>query len=324
MKRRTCVKLGLLSTGAILSGLGPILGVSANADMETSDKGNGFRSIQANLGIELYLVRSILQQDFEGTLKKLAEIGYKEVELFGFGQTIFVDDPLFGYSPREMKQLLEDFGFGLHSVMYSGAADDLAKVAVTANELGASYLIEGMAGEFIERRPEGPIVSGVTGIDQVKRIADRLNAFGDICRKNSIGFAYHNHHMEFVPMEDQLAYDIILQETDPELVKMELDVGWAKVAGADSAGYIERYPGRFVACHFKDFNPGLPPSENFPIPEMTQLVAPGDGTVDYAKIMAAMDRTGVEHAYVEVDLTDVPLELAQRAFTYLRSLAYSA
>ena len=105
MKRRTCVKLGLLSTGAILSGLGPILGVSANADMETSDKGNGFRSIQANLGIELYLVRSILQQDFEGTLKKLAEIGYKEVELFGFGQTIFVDDPLFGYSPREMKTI---------------------------------------------------------------------------------------------------------------------------------------------------------------------------------------------------------------------------
>ena len=321
MKRRTCVKLGLLSAGAYLAGLGPIPGVSANTDMEASGKGNG--SIQANLGIELYMVRSVLQQDFEGTLKKLAEIGYREVELFGFGQNIFIDDPLFGYSPREMKQLLDALGFGLHSVMYSGSADDLSEAAEPANELGASYLIEGMAGEFIDRRPEGPVVSGVTGIDQVKRIAARLNSYGEICRKNGIGFAYHNHHMEFVPLDGRLAYDIILDETDPELVKMELDVGWAKVAGVDSAGYLERYPGRFIACHFKDFNPELPPSENFPIPEMTQLVAPGDGTVDYAKIMAAMDRTGVEHAYVEVDVLTEPLKKARRAFSYLRSLAYS-
>ena len=322
MKRRTCVKLGLLSTGAYLSGLGQILGVSANADIEPSNKGNG-RSIQGNLGIELYMVRSVLEQDFEGTLKLLAEIGYKEVELFGFGQTIFVDDPLFGYSPRGMKQLLEGFGFGLHSVMYSGSADDLAKAAVPANELGASYLVEGMAGEFIERRPEGPIVSGVTDIDQVKRIADRLNMYGEKCKENGIGFAYHNHHMEFVQLEDQPAYDIILRNTDPELVKMELDVGWAEVAGVDSASYIERYPGRFIACHFKDYNPGLPPSDNFPIPEMTQLVAPGDGTVDFAKIMAAMDRSGVEHAYVEVDVLTEPLEKARRAFSYLRSLTYT-
>lgn len=322
MKRRTCVKLGLLSAGTYLAGLGPIPGVSANTDVEASGKGNG--SIQANLGIELYMVRSVLQQDFEGTLKKLAEIGYREVELFGFGQNIFIDDPLFGYSPREMKQLLGDLGFGLHSVMYSGSADDLSEAAAPANELGASYLIEGMAGEFIDRRPEGPVVSGVTGIDQVKRIASRLNSYGEICRKNGIGFAYHNHHMEFVPVDGRMAYDIILDETDPELVKMELDVGWAKVAGADSAGYLERYPGRFIACHFKDFNPELPPSENFPIPEMTQLVAPGDGTVDYAKIMAAMDHTGVEHAYVEVDVLTEPLKKARRAFTYLRSLAYSA
>lgn len=324
MKRRTCVKLGLLSAGACLAGLGPIPGVPANADTEASGKGNGHGSIQANLGIELYMVRSVLQQDFEGTLKMLAQIGYREVELFGFGQNIFVDDPLFGYSPREMKQLLEDLGFGLHSVMYSGSADDLSEAADPANELGASYLIEGMAGEFIDRRPEGVVVTGVTGIDQVKRIAARLNRYGEICRKNGIGFAYHNHHMEFVPVDGRTAYDIILDETDPELVKMELDVGWAKVAGVDSAGYIERYPGRFIACHFKDFNPELPPSENFPIPEMTQLVAPGDGTVDYAKIMAAMDRTGVEHAYVEVDVLTEPLKNARRAFTYLRSLAYSA
>jgi sugar phosphate isomerase/epimerase len=109
---------------------------------------------------------------------------------------------------------------------------------------------------------------------------------------------------------------------------MELDVGWAKIAGVDAADYLERFPGRFVACHLKDFNPQLPRATapaTAPIPEMVQLVPPGEGIIDFSRILAVMQRTGVHHGYVEVDLAQGdPLDACRRGYRYLADLKSKA
>ncbi|MDE0156397.1 MAG: sugar phosphate isomerase/epimerase [Gammaproteobacteria bacterium] len=317
MDRRTCIKLALLAAGGLLSN-------SNLAQSSTSSRRGG--GIRENLGFQLFTVRHLLADDFRGTIEAIAAIGYREFEMVGFGGSIFLDDPLYGYSAREFRYLLDDLGVRVPTAQFSGRAENLGRIAATAKEIGIEYLILGMPPEFLSITPDGVTVTGVTGLDQVKRIVDRLNGFGETFRQHGMGFAFHNHHMEFACVGEETAYDFIMRHTDPDLVKMELDAGWAAVAGVEASDYLVRYPGRFIATHMKDYDPGRPRSEasdRAPIPEMTQLVTPGDGAVDFGAIMAEMDRTGVRHAYVEVDLPDDALATARRAYHYLRNLEYS-
>ena len=317
MDRRTCIKLALLAAGGLLSN--SILAQSS----ASSGRSGGIRE---NLGFELFTVRHLLAEDFRGTLEAIAAIGYREFEMVGFGGSIFLDDPLYGYTSGEFRQLLDDLGVRVPTAQFSGRAENLGQIAATAKEIGIEYLILGMPPEFLSITPDGVTVTGVTGLDQVKRIVDRLNNFGETFSQHGIGFAFHNHHMEFACVGEETAYDYIMRHTDPDLVKMELDAGWAAVAGVEAGDYLVRYPGRFIATHMKDYDPERQRSEasaRAPIPEMTQLVTPGDGTVNFGTIMAEMDKTGVRHAYVEVDLPDDALATARRAYHYLKNLDYS-
>ncbi len=320
MDRRTCIKLALFTAA------GSLLGNSNLVQSSPSSGTRGGGGIRENLGFELFTVRHLLAEDFRSTVEAIAAIGYRELEMVGFGGSIFLDDPLYGYTSGEFRQLLDDLGVRVPTAQFSGRAENLGEIAATANEIGIEYLILGMPPEFLSITPDGVTVSGVTGLDQVKRIVDRLNGLGETFRQHGIGFAFHNHHMEFACVGEQTAYDFIMRHTEPELVKMELDAGWAAVAGVEAGDYLARYPGRFIATHMKDYDPRRPRSEasaRSPIPEMTQLVTPGDGTVNFGAIMAEMERTGVRHAYVEVDLPDDALDTARRAYHYLRNLNYS-
>lgn len=315
MDRRSCLKLALLAAGSLL--------INSKLVRPSPTTRSGIRD---NLGFQLFTVRHLLAEDFRGTLEAIIEIGYREFEMVGFGGSIFLEDPLYGYTPKGLRQLLDDLGVRVPTAQFSGRAENLGQVAETAQEIGIEYLILGMPPEFLSITPDGVTVTGVTGLDQVKRIVDRLNGLGETFRQHGMGFAFHNHHMEFACVGEETAYDFIMRHTDPDLVKMELDAGWAAVAGVEAVDYLIRYPGRFIATHMKDYDPGQPRSEasdRAPIPEMTQLVTPGDGKVNFGAIMAEMDRTGVKHAYVEVDLPDDALATAQRAFHYLRNLDYS-
>jgi sugar phosphate isomerase/epimerase len=313
MDRRGCLKL--LAGSAWLAGASRV-----RADGAVPAAG----SIRDRLGFQLFTVRDLLDEDPAGTLEALAAIGYRELEMVGFGGSIFLEDPLYGYRPADFKRMLDDLGLRVPSTQFSGRAENLAEIAETAGQIGVEYMVLGMASDFLSVTPEGPVVTGVTGMDQIKRIAERLNGFGEAFRASGMSFAYHNHHMEFARLGEEVAYDVLLANTDPALVKLELDVGWAKVAGVNGEVYLDRYAGRYIACHFKDFDPRRPrgePSARSPIPEMTQLVPPGDGIVEFDKVMAAMDRTGVKHGFVEIDLPDEPLEAARRGYRHLRSLA---
>jgi len=323
MDRRDCIKLGLMAAGTWLTGNARRV---FGALSEEQGAVQAFESsIRENLGIQTFTVRNLLKNDPIGTLKALADIGYREMEMVGFGGSIFLDDPLYGHSPKQFKKLLDDLGLKVPTTQFSSKAENIAEIADTVKQIGVECMVQGMAGEFLSVTEEGPVVSGVKDLDQIRRLADRLNGIGETCRQSGIGFAYHNHHMEFVRFDGKVAYDVLLESTDPELVKMELDAGWAKVAGVDARVYLDRFPGRYVAVHLKDYDPKLPlgnRSARSPIPEMTQLVAPGDGTVDFLNILIAMDRTGVKHGYVEVDLPDDALGAARRGYQYIRSLNY--
>lgn len=321
MKRRACIQFGLLAAGAWAAG--PLL---AGGGRQRVPAG-GLGSIVDRLGIQIFTVRHLMNEDPVGTLEALSKIGYREIEMVGFGGSIFLDDPLYGHSPAEFRKILDDLGLRVPSTQYSSRAENLAEIADTAKQIGIEYMVMGMASDFLTVTPDGPVVSGVAGLDQVKRIADRLNGIGETFSRSGIGFAYHNHQMEFASFDGQVAYDVLLANTDPELVKMEMDIGWARVAGVAGHEYLDRYPDRYMACHLKDFDPGRArgePSARSPIPEMTQLVTPGDGTIDFAAVLAAMDRNGIPHGYVEIDLPDDALDAARRGYQHLRGLGTEA
>lgn len=312
MKRRACIKLAALAAGAWVAG--PLLA-------------GGRRSIGDNLGIQIFTVRHLMNEDPLGTLTAISRIGYREIEMVGFGGSIFLDDPLYGYSPAEFKRILDDLGLRVPSTQYSSRAENLAEIADTAKQIGVEFMVMGMASDFLSVTPDGPVVLGVTDLDQIRRIADRLNGIGEVFSRSGVGFAYHNHHMEFARFGDQVAYDVLLASTDPDLVKMEMDIGWAKVADVSGEEYLDRFPERFMACHLKDIDPGRmkgEPSARSPIPEMTQLVPPGQGTVDFATVLAAMDRNAIPHGYVEIDLPDDALADAESGYRYLKGLDIQA
>jgi sugar phosphate isomerase/epimerase len=310
--------LGGAGAGAILTTCVP-RAEEARAD-EASVRGAGH--IQSRLGLQLFTVRKPLQEDLEGTLSAIAGIGYREVEMFGFGGNAFIKDPLFGKSATEMRRLLDRLGLSVQCTQISARLPDVGPIADIATALGIRYLIVAMPAEFLTITPSGPVVSGVKDADQIKTIADDLNTLGATCKSHGLRLGYHNHHMEFAMVGSERAYDLLLERTDPGLVWMELDVGWVTAGGANPAEYLARYAGRFVSCHLKDFAPDrtLPAGAPAPIPDMLRMVAPGDGRVDFAAVLREMDRQGIEHGFVESDLPDDPFDVARRGFTYLTNL----
>jgi sugar phosphate isomerase/epimerase len=319
MNRRSCLeRLG----GAV----GALVGVGSTAS-EAGARPSGpspGRRIQSSLGLQLFTVRELLQKDLEGTLAGVAALGYSEVEMFGFGGNAFIADPLFGATAGDFRLLLNEHGLSVRCTQISDRIDDVGPVAEIAGTLGIRYLIIGMPREFLSLTPAGPVVSGVKDAAQITSLAERLNRLGSVCRAEGMTLGYHNHHMEFALLGSTRAYDLLLEKTDPELVRMELDVGWARAGGVEPHDYLARYPGRFLSCHLKDFAPDspLPSDSRAPIPDMSRMVAPGDGVVDFAKVLAEMDRQGIEHGFVECDLPEDAMEVAGRGIRYLRALRY--
>lgn len=277
------------------------------------------------IGAQLFTVRELLKKDPRGTLETLAKIGFKEIELFGFGgRSTWISDPLFGMTTAEFKKLLGELGLSVPTVHFSATEDVVDQVAAVALEIGAHHLIQAMAPDFIKHDGNRPIVSGVKGKDQVLKLAESWNRLGERCKRAGIAFAYHNHQMEFARLGDEIAYDVMLANSDPELVHLEMDIGWAAVAGIDGTEYLDKFPQRYIACHLKDYNPKLPieaPSAKAPIPEQLQLIPPGEGIIDFKKVLGSMQRNGVKHGYVEVDVpVGDPMDNCRRGYDYLASL----
>jgi sugar phosphate isomerase/epimerase len=257
------------------------------------------------LGLQLYTVRAALRTDVEGTLKRVAGMGYEEFETYGF-------DPegirYYGLPAKAFAQILRDLNLTTPSGHY-----DLNRFAGTSVDDLKRYVdrcIEG-ARAVGHQYITWPLVDeGFRTIEKFKVVAERLNLAGAQIKKAGLQLAYHNHDFEFVEQNGQIGYDIILKETDPALVKLQMDLYWIARGSKQPPSYwFKRQPGRFVMWHVKDVH-----RENQGYTEV------GNGTIDFTRIWPDASLAGLKHFFVEQggNFTHDPLRSVADSAEYVK------
>ena len=246
------------------------------------------------IGLQLYTVRNQMEKDFDDTLAKVASTGFKEVEFAGY----------YNRTPQQVKSVLSANGLTSPSahVSLKALSDDWQKTIETAAAIGHRYLI--CAYLVPEERKS---------LDDYKRHADTFNRAGEACKKAGIQFGYHNHDFEFPALDGSVPFDLLLQKTDPKLVKIELDLYWIIKAKQDPLKYFAAHPGRFPLLHVKDM-------DNTPKQFFTEV---GRGVIDFKPIFAQSGKAGVKHYFVEQDqCPGSPLDSIKVSFEYLSKLEF--
>ena len=260
-------------------------------------------------GVQLFTVREALGRDPGAALLSLHEIGIVEAELFGLNGP--ENATLFGLPARDLKRAFDDNGIRVPISHIGGNLENSAAIADIAGTLGLEAVCVALPSEF----------SGAGGMvpaknrAQLDALAAKLNRVGREYRDRGLTFGYHNHHIEFTRVDGVVPYDYLMSNTDPSLVKIELDLGWLATAGVDPVAYVRKHAGRVIACHLKDYAPKIATD----VPQR-KLVPPGAGTIDFAAVLDAMRETGVQHGFIEVDVSDDALGDVRRGHAYLQAL----
>jgi len=261
-----------------------------------------------SVGVQLYTVRDAMKTDFEGTVAKVAQVGYKEVEFAGY----------FDHSPKDISALLKKNGLTSPSchVGYDVVEKKWSEQIEASHTIGHKFIVCPWIDPKQRTEPDG-----------YKRAADLFQKAGEESHKAGIQFAYHNHTFEFQPSEalgGKLPYDILLA-TDPKYVKMELDLCWISVAGKDPIEYFNKYPGRFPLVHVKDIKQ-LPKPEDAPTAgpdrEMGFLTDVGSGIIPWKQIFANSGKAGIEHYFVEQDNPADAFASIAKSYAYLSTLTF--
>lgn len=233
-------------------------------------------------GIQLYTLRELIVKDPTSVINKVAIAGFKEVEMYGLS----AEQRFFGLSVKDFASLLKQNNLKSPSGHYmpekflfeNGSVDEVKKLCDVGQMMGHQYIVIPWMAE--ERRKT---------IDQYKRLAERINKAGEICKTANLQLAYHNHDFEFFNIKGQKGYDILLKETDANLVKMEMDIYWVISAGYNPVDLFKANPGRFPMLHVKDMDK-INKKMNTEI---------GNGSIDFKKIFKFAKLAGVKHYYVE-------------------------
>ncbi len=245
------------------------------------------------IGLQLYTVRGLLAKDLEGTLAKVAEVGYTEVEFAGY----------FDHTPSDVHLILDRHGLvspAAH-VPYESITTGWDHVLDAAHVIGHRYIVVAWIPEQ-ERKD----------LDGWRRVAERLTTAGEACRRAGLQFAFHNHSYEFLPIAGQLPYDVLLAAADPQLVKLEMDLFWITNGDQDPLAYFHKYPGRFPLVHVKDMAPGAD----------RKMVDVGKGRIDWKRIFAQSQLAGIEHYFVEHDEPLDPIASIQASYDYLKRIEF--
>jgi sugar phosphate isomerase/epimerase len=264
-----------------------------------------------NVGVQLYTVRTDLEKDFDGTLAKVAAIGYVEVEFAGY----------FGRTPQQVREALARHGLvspSSHLDYATVSSRDKWKQALDdAAAIGQTFVVNPWIDESMRGQP------GVW-----KRIADVYNSAGAAAAAHGIQFCYHNHNFEFYPSDGadgKLPIDVLLESCDPKLVKIELDLCWIAAAGKDPLDYFRRYPGRFPLVHVKGLRK-VPAASAAPapidkvLPDLTDVGH--DDVIDWKRIFAKASEAGIEHAFVEHDVPKDPFASLKASYDYVARLTF--
>lgn len=239
------------------------------------------------VGLQLYTIRDAMAADTPGSLKKLSDMGYRNLELAGYA-----DGKFYGYTPDEFKKMVNDLGMEVISshtqVEAAGITMDTAKIMADAHAaLGVKYCVQPWIEE-VDRN-----------IESYKKSIGDWNQVGKVMKETGIQFGYHNHNFEFANLDGIVPYyDIFLPEMDPEYITMELDLFWASKAGQDPIAMFQKYPGRFQLLHFKDMGTKQEPFFDVVKDDITSV---GAGVIDFKAILAAKETAGMKYLFVEDD-----------------------
>ena len=246
-------------------------------------------------GLQLWSVRNDMAKDPKETLKQVASYGFKQIESFEGGKGIF-----WGMTNTEFKSYLDSLGLTIVS-SHCDMNKDFERKAAEAAAIGMKYLM-------------CPYLGAQKTIDDYKRFADVFNQKGEICKKNGIRFAYHNHDYSFKELEGQIPQDVMMKNTDPSLVDFEMDIYWVVTAGHDPQAWLKKYPSRFRACHVKDR------IRNSTEHDASTIL--GTGGIDFPKILKTAKSNGMEYYIVEHERWDntTPLKAAEADAEYMKKI----
>ena len=235
------------------------------------------------VGVQLYSVRKEMLEDNIGTLKKLAKLGYNQIESAGSEKGYY-----YGLKPAEIKKVIADLGMKLRSGHVHYDENSWQKTIDDAAEAGQEYLI-------VSSMPS----KGQTA-DNYQKVAEAFNKAGEQSKKSNLKFGYHNHDYEFEKAGGKILYEVLVEKTDPAVVHMEMDLGWVVVTGNDPLDFFARYPGRFPLWHLKDMDLVKKHSVEF-----------GKGGLPIMKILNASKEAGMKYFFIEQE------EYASTAFESL-------
>lgn len=280
---------GLLAGGIGLSALLP----------ESTIAAERFAKMK-KLGIQLYTLRDDLPKDPKGILKQVADFGYQQLEGFEGPQGIY-----WGMTAKEFKAYLDSLGLKMIS-SHCNIDKDFDKKAAEAASIGMKYLIS-------------PYVGRQKSADDFKKIADKFNERGIICKRHGLRFAYHNHDYSFNPIEGQLPQDILMKGTDPTLVDFEMDMYWVVTAGQDPVAWLKKYPKRWKLCHIKDRKKDAPAADR------DATVDLGEGSINYKSLVKTAGHYGIEYYILEQEDYEgrTPLEIVKKDAEYMKMLVKS-
>jgi sugar phosphate isomerase/epimerase len=258
-----------------------------------------------HIGVQLYTVRDAMKADFDGTLAKVAKIGYKEVEFAGY----------FGRTGEQVRAALDKNGLTAPSthVQYDELDDKFPSVIETSKTIGMNYIVCPWIPEELRKSP-----------DIWKQASEKFNRCGEQTKKAGMQFAYHNHWFEFLPVDGKLPYDELLKQCDANLVKMEMDLCWITAAGADPIKYFNQYPGRFPLVHVKDLKqlPKITPGGPQNFGDTVDLTEVGSGLIDWKSLFARAGKAGIKVYIVEHDHPKAPFDSIATSYAYVEKLRF--
>lgn len=258
------------------------------------------------LGLQLYTIRDALSKDVRGTLSKIASYGYQEVEIYGFNKKYY------NFLPADFKSLLDAHGLTSPSGHY-----DLDKYILPGSDTDKlnRYVDECIEGAHILKQTY--IVwpwldESFRSIEKFKEVIATLNRIGERINKAGLQLAYHNHNFEFIEHNGETGYALLLRDSDPSFVKLELDLYWSTYMKQDLPALFKKHPGRFPLWHLKDKDKHKP--------ELHTTM--GDGDIDFTKLLPHAGLAGAKHMYVEQGNNYVPNDMAcvEKSAGYTRKL----
>ena len=266
-----------------------------------------FAADKKYIGLQLYTVRNAMEADPVAALAKVAQIGYNSVE----GATYTGMQKFYGMDAAAFAKQLKQNGLFMPSSHYrlgeekTNGADTQGTILHNwdkAIDDAAAVGIKYMVCAYLSNPERG-------NLDKYKNLADSFNIAAEKCKKAGIQFAYHNHDFEFIQQDGKYPYEILLNNTDKDLVKMEMDIYWMVKAKQNPITLFNQHPGRFPLWHVKDMT--KTPNQTF-----TEV---GNGSIDFKKIFAQAEKSGLDYFFVEQDSTPAnPYDSITQSINYIK------